>query len=615
VEVPLNPSPNPDPDLNPDPNPDLEVPPSSEERITQLSSFLAMAVAEATKQEKRIVILLDGVNDLHPQDMARSLWWIQGAQGLELLVGTRDPKYLQQSHHWPTLTLDLLDDGTVVTLIETFLGEYGKKLGDELTQVVLTAPQTRNPHFLRILLEEIILFGDFFRLKNCVEGYLACQSTTELFVAMLGRLESTYETDDGENTELVQTLFCSVLLSREGLMEDDLLLLLGRQVLPGKFIPMPRAGASCFGALRIATQTHFTESKGCLMMIDTALREACRIKYMPQKESELKWRHKLARFFGDETIGHGPICPERGAVFEARAMLELPFHLSQIPGEGYLRLEEWLATPANFLQMAEWQNHSKLADQRVAIASRKKEDLFMYWKILSEEGGVDVVHCYKNSIERYGEEVGEGEPLACYLYAVAYFLKVLAKYEAAIDFCTQALEIYRGINDATSTALTQNLEATLCCVKCLCELATLHHSRDEIRLANETYSQALSYYNAPHGSPDGVLHPAGDLDEGVYYRRILNNKGCILTDMGLLGEAIAMHTANLENKRANGVKYEEAFSLSNLGLVCEKNHQYEEALEYYKSARIVHQRHFGMQDPHVAMVCMNIGSAYENWYP
>ena len=110
------------------------------------------------------------------------------------------------------------------------------------------------------------------------------------------------------------------------------------------------------GALRIATQTHFTENRGCLMIVDAALREGCKSKYMPQKESELKWRHKLARFFGDATIGHGPVCRDTSPAFEARQLLELPFHLSQIPGEGYLRLEEWLTTPANFMKMAEWQD-------------------------------------------------------------------------------------------------------------------------------------------------------------------------------------------------------------------------------------------------------------------
>ena len=120
----------------------------------------------------------------------RSLWWIPGVIGLELLVSSTTQGLTKLSEReWPTLGLDQLDDETEVSLIETFLGEYGKKLGDELTQVVLAAPQTRNPHFLRLLLEEIILFGDFFQLKNCVETYLACTNTVQLFEEMLSRLE------------------------------------------------------------------------------------------------------------------------------------------------------------------------------------------------------------------------------------------------------------------------------------------------------------------------------------------------------------------------------------------------------------------------------------------
>ena len=52
--------------------------------------------------------------------------------------------------------------------------------------------------FLRLLLEEIILFGDFMTLQSHVVSHLEASNPIQLFIKMIERLEATY--DEGRGT-------------------------------------------------------------------------------------------------------------------------------------------------------------------------------------------------------------------------------------------------------------------------------------------------------------------------------------------------------------------------------------------------------------------------------
>jgi len=133
-------------------------------------------------------------------------------------------------------------------------------------------------------------------------------------------------------------------------------------------------------------------------LVDTALRTGVRKKYLPDETNLHAIHTKLARYFGETSIGVGPIAALEPCVqvSEERVLSELPYHLSKVPGEGHKRLVVWLADMDNFVRMWEHKGHA-LTSERL----RRNEDLMGYWKLLSDARGEDVIAVYKASLSEY----------------------------------------------------------------------------------------------------------------------------------------------------------------------------------------------------------------------
>ena len=62
---------------------DYKIPVDAQQMISNFSTFLSLCVSKAAKSKRRLLIVLDGVDELDEEQDARSLWWIPGVIGLE----------------------------------------------------------------------------------------------------------------------------------------------------------------------------------------------------------------------------------------------------------------------------------------------------------------------------------------------------------------------------------------------------------------------------------------------------------------------------------------------------------------------------------------------------
>ena len=77
-----------------------------------------------------------------------------------------------------------------MAFLRLHLNWHSKRLSDKQEYAVSAAKQTANPRFLKILLEDICVFGDYERLDKRINHDLRARSAAELYEIVLERIET-----------------------------------------------------------------------------------------------------------------------------------------------------------------------------------------------------------------------------------------------------------------------------------------------------------------------------------------------------------------------------------------------------------------------------------------
>ena len=78
-------------------------------------------------------------------------------------------------------------------LITIYLQQYGKKLPIAILDEILLHRCSSNPLFLKLLLDEIRVFGVYEKLEDMINSYLQAENIKQLFFKIFDRLEKDYE--------------------------------------------------------------------------------------------------------------------------------------------------------------------------------------------------------------------------------------------------------------------------------------------------------------------------------------------------------------------------------------------------------------------------------------
>jgi nephrocystin-3 len=185
---------------------------------TVLESFpnwLCMAAAKS-----HVVLVLDALNQLEDRDGALGLLWLPQVlpENVQIIVSTLPDRTLVeiQKRNWPTLMVEPLTERERMKLLWRFLRKSGKRLSKGRRRRIATAPQAANPLYLRVLLNELRLFGDNERLEDRIGDYLQADSPHDLYGKVIGRWAEDYGSD------LVRNALSLLWAARQGLTESEL---------------------------------------------------------------------------------------------------------------------------------------------------------------------------------------------------------------------------------------------------------------------------------------------------------------------------------------------------------------------------------------------------------
>jgi tetratricopeptide (TPR) repeat protein len=282
----------------------------------------------------KVVLVLDALNQLEDRDGAPDLVWLPPGipANVRMILSTLPGHALDNlgKRGWPTVRVKPLQDNERRTLITQYLAQYTKSLSLARTTRIAGAPQTANPLYLRILLDELRLHGSHETLEPTIEWYLTAQSIPELYGKVLQRWEQDYEGD----TDLVGEALSLLWAARRGLSESE-----WRDVLGTEGQPLPQATLAPF---LLAVESGLVNRSGLITFAHDYLREAVQETYLPTSANQAAAHRRLADLFSKQMV-------------TPRQIDELPWQLAEtqewhrlttlLEGETFLRsacqIDQW----------------------------------------------------------------------------------------------------------------------------------------------------------------------------------------------------------------------------------------------------------------------------------
>jgi nephrocystin-3 len=354
-----------------------------------------------TAGSRRIVIVLDALNQLHDIDAGRQLGWLPSVfpANVRFLCSSLSGPLMDLLSHrgWTVESLPLFTSDEVQDATIEFLKIYGRVAPRDMIRRLQTKELAKNPLFLRAFLDELRQFGDYEKLPDQMDFYLRAKDLDELF----GRIVDRWSHDFGES--LVKDSLCYVASARYGLSETEILDLLGQN---GN--PLPRREWTPF---YLAAENSLLVRAGMLNFGHDFIRRAVAGHWL-QEESEYRpYREQMARYFG---LMDAPV---------DRKLDELPWLLLQLGQK--TALKDLLADIPLFMRMRS--------------REQWKQELNRYWIALDDEH--DAGHVYVSSLAAYERLVGSGENIAFPLNAVANFLFERGKHADAEPLMRRVVEI------------------------------------------------------------------------------------------------------------------------------------------------------------------------------
>jgi ATP/maltotriose-dependent transcriptional regulator MalT len=284
---------------------------------------LKAAFAEALRRaggRGRVVIVLDGIDELEDRDFAPDLAWLPWSlpPGVRLVASAASERTCEAAlaRGFVEHRLAPLDKDARRELETGFLARYAKRLAPELLDRLAAHERAGNPLYLRAVCDELRQHGDHFTLGAVLDGYLAAITIDDLFESILARWERDFERD---RPGLVGASMTALWAARRGLAEAELLELLGG----GQ--PVPHA---VWSPLHLAAGESLSRRNGRIGPAHEHLRRAIADRYLPTPDSRRAAHLRLGDYFAARP-------------FSPRVVDELPWQLRH--AEDWDRLAATLA--------------------------------------------------------------------------------------------------------------------------------------------------------------------------------------------------------------------------------------------------------------------------------
>ena len=173
--------------------------------------------------KKKIVIVIDGLEKIKSHDFFSSLNWVPKniPTNVKLLFSTNKKEILDSllKIGFKSFELESQPKKQREEFITSYLDKFGKKLPQDMVDVIVNDDISHLPFSLKLLLDELRIFGVFEELNDFIDNYLEAKNNKELFIKLFERMEGDYE---DEIKGLVGRTLSFIALSKNGLTESEI---------------------------------------------------------------------------------------------------------------------------------------------------------------------------------------------------------------------------------------------------------------------------------------------------------------------------------------------------------------------------------------------------------
>jgi len=566
---------------------DEEIPVEADKLHAALSLWLAQTTGRG-----QIILVLDGLNQIQGDEPDRRLAWLPRffQPHVTVLASSLHGPALDtlQKRGWHEHDLPPASDEEIEAMVDAYLNEYRRTLESKLKMDLVSAPGSRNPLFLRTVLEELRQFGSFEKLPDRVAHYLEANNPRELFQRVLRRWQEDFDA----GRDLTRSTVCHLWAARMGLSESEWLGLLGEG---GE--PLPRA---VWTPLFLAMETHLAQSAGLYTFGHDFLRQAVTAEFL-QADSDKRAAHLLlADYFASE--------PE----MTPRKSDEWPWQLQE--AEEWDRLQQALTDRELFLALFEHRTDVALGRYWVRLREVRPRiqigklylEIYPSWEAEEQqESGVGFLAndlgvflsasaCYEEAepLQRRALEIDE-QSYGPYHPNIAASLNNLAVLLQETNRLSEAEPLFRRALEIKERSYGPDHHEVALVLR---NLAMLLKKADRLSEAEPLYRRALKIYEQSYG-PD---HPEVALS--------LNNLAVLLRTANRLSEAEPFYRKALENyERSLGPDHPEvATSLNNLSSLLWAANRRSEAEPLLRRALEIQEQCLGLDHPQIAVVLNNL---------
>ena len=384
-----------------------EIPDNPDALRNAFANWLNMASAQG-----RVVLVLDALDKLSDRDGAPDLVWLPDfiPANVHLYLSSLPGRSLEEikKRGWQTLAVEPLQHDERRQLIKQYLALYTKELDYEHTERIASSEQCQSPLFLRILLDELRLFGNYEQLSDQIDQYLNAGTIPALYELILKRCEHDYE---NERPGLVRDAMSLIWAARRGLAEVELMELLGANE-----TPLPRA---YWSPLYLSLEQSFLSRGGLINFFHDYLRQAVQNRYFPDIGKQKNAHLCVADYFEGKPAG------------SPRRIDELPWQLAQA--------KEWQRIIALLVDGEFLKN----------IWAFNSFDVKMYWAQIEKESTYRLPDVYRRVVDHPGDYPN-------YIWLISELLGDTGYLAEALTLRTYLVEYYRKTNDM------KNLQISLC---------------------------------------------------------------------------------------------------------------------------------------------------------
>jgi len=495
---------------------------------------------------KRIVLVLDGLNQLEDSGNAQELHWLPALfpSNTRVLASALPSVALDalKNRDWTTHRVELLNSDDRRRVVTEYLKLGGRTASDYLLEAIEQQPQTLNPLYLRAFLDEIRQFGEHEELPREIEKYLSAETAKDLYAQILKRWIRDYpEARVGDALKLIWA-------ARRGLGESELMDLLGQD---GQLLPRRH-----WTPYYLVAERSLVLRGGLLNFGHDYLRQAVRDELLPEPDLQQDMRRRLAAYFAQATEPTD------------RKLDELPWLLQQ--AQEWEALRDVIAEIPAFL--AFWESE------------QLKQDLNRYWLDLQPK--FDPGATYRKTLAAWEAQDADAAILTSVLGRLGSFHFDRADFSDAEPLMRRALTIDEKRHGRDHPVVATRLGT----------LAGLLRTIDRLTEAEPLMRRALKIYEQSYGKDDPLV--ATGLNNLAHLLRATNQ---LVEAESLTRRALAIDEQSYGPDHPNV-----AICLGNLGLLLQDANQLAEAESPMRRSLAIFERNYGADHPRAVSATTNL---------